>query len=154
MLQKYRDRIKRLPPDARQAIVEELELDISPRARNFVELLESCHIASADVVVALLRRPACRAQAEAVAGVKIQRGPVATPPAKPAPVTRPASGGDDRKVTWQRLPSPARPGSKFAAHYAIVKVGMTVAQLLGRGVQRSDVREWLKREWIRLEDGE
>lgn len=154
MLQKYRDRISKLPPDARRALIEEFELDVPVTTKTLAKTLEACHISSADVVVALLHRndKLCRAAAETVAGVKIQTGSVAVPPAAPAPVTRPATlGGDGRKVAWHKQPNPATKGSKFAAHFALVKDGMSIEQLLTRGATRSDIREWLKRDWIRLE---
>lgn len=154
MLKKYADRVMSLPVQAKRVLVEEFELDVKPTAKNLVQVLDKCHLTSADVVVVLLRRDE-RSAAESVAGVKIQKGGTYQPKHPPTPVSRPATrGGDDRKVLWHKQPNPATKGSKFHAHFDLVKDGMTVTQLLARGAVRGDIREWLKRQWIRLEDGD
>ena len=112
----------------------------------------------ADVVLSLLRAgtPRTVRLAEALVGRPIQRLPPAVALAR-RPVAAVADRrGDDRLVTrWRRGEKPSgRPMLLVCPIYerlSRIRVGMSVAQLLARGVRRKDIRTATRRGWLEIE---
>lgn len=95
----------------------------------------------ADVCLALLRCGLI-AQAEAVAGVRLRRLPP-DPRLRPS-LARPTvaeRGSNPDPVVTRVGPNPRLPTTDAYQRYRRIAVGMTVSQLLRRGVTRRDLRE-------------
>lgn len=148
MLGKYAARVAALPPAARAALAEELELEVSRRV-TLVQALEGARLCSADVVLVLLRR-GMAAEASRVAGVPVRRYISGVPP-EPRPAAIPARQGDDRRLVAVVRPYPGRVGTDAAARYGLLRVGMTLAGALRRGVRRRDLLVWLRQGWAVVE---
>lgn len=152
MLGKYAARVAALPPAARAALAEDLELEVSRRV-PLVRALEGSGYSSADVVVVLLRR-GMELEASRVAGVPVRRYvPHVPPDPRPAPV--PARQGDDRRLTRVHRPGgqyPGRHGTGAQARYRVLRVGMSLAGALRRGATRRDLLVWHRCGWIEVEN--
>lgn len=104
-------------------------------------------ILKCDVVLALLRigTPEARAEAEAIVGKPITVCPPHVPPWPPDPM--PAK---------HRVPRVMRRGSAegltgdMLRRFQQVRVGMTLPQLLARGITKRDVRVWCQRNLLEV----
>jgi hypothetical protein len=111
----------------------------------------TANLHQADLVLALLRTPHPRliAAAEALVGHPI----VHLPPQPSPPLPRPVdvvhidTGADARRVL-RKAPNPRLPTTPSFQRYRLVRVGLTVGQLIRRGVTRKDIREFIANEWV------
>ena len=96
----------------------------------------------ADVVLALLRinTPDSLRAAEVLAGVAIERCPPWAPPWPPKPVQR----RPQPRVVRMRTDNPHYPSSELHARFRLVRLGMTVEQMMARGITKRDIRQWIK----------
>lgn len=103
----------------------------------------------ADLVLMLLRigTPEALRRAEKLAGVAITRCPPAVPPWPPKPVQRTPAAP---RVTARVPNNPLVRSSGAYQRFAQVKVGMTVEQLLSRGITRRDIRCWRARQYLEI----
>lgn len=98
-----------------------------------------------DVVLALLRL-GLREHAEQVMGKPIQVCQAYVPPWSPTPVAKLRA----LRITGKVAPNPCQPKSDAHKRFATVRVGMTLAQLEGRGISKRDIRIWRDRKWIEV----
>jgi hypothetical protein len=80
-----------------------------------------------------------REAAEEALGVKIKVCPAAVPPRVPAPVRRER----ESRVLW--FVSGEACGRTMQERFAKLRVGMTLSQLLTRGITKRDIRVWRQR---------
>ena len=119
---------------------------------------------TADLVVALLRldTPRSKQYAVTICGKDITKCPsFLAMCALPLPVRMSPRFGDDRRVVKVKSPKIVKVintlekstiiSSRLHDRMALVRAGMTVKQLLSRGVTRRDLRIAQKRKWIQLE---
>lgn len=122
----------------------------APRGNTLYDALDIESVQQADLVLALLRvntTPAL-AFAAALVGKPITRCPTAAARAMPPRATRPRTG-DDRRVTMVAR-NPYLPTTDKFQRFRVVRPGLSVLQLLMRGVERRDLRraEKLGHLWI------
>lgn len=89
-----------------------------------------------DVVLALLRLNEV-AWAERVWGRAVTRCPPGIPPWPPKPVRRAAAAP---KVASKASPNPCLNGTALRSRFDLIRVGMTLPQLVALGLSRRDVR--------------
>jgi hypothetical protein len=165
LLHLYASLISSLPPEARRAIREYFDL---PGRGDLVSLLLSRGLFQADVVLALLRRGQVTA-AEVLIGRPITHCPTSRlPPVYSSGAVmsdyisdyldRHPSRQPEPRVTWVN-PNPShdcrRGGRSLTTpsfyRYRLVQAGMTLQQLLTRGVTLRDIRQWRAWGWVVVE---
>ena len=97
----------------------------------------------ASIGLALLRMHN-REAAEEVLGVKIKMCPPAVPPRVPLPVRRER----EPQVLWFATGNPC--GGTMRERYSKLRVGMTLSQLLTRGITKRDIRVWQQRGMLEM----
>jgi hypothetical protein len=154
LLRKYRIRMRKIEPALRAQITQMLRIPCKPRGKDgLFNLLEREGYDQADLVLCLLRlnTPQSLKHAERLVGRKITH----CPPAlrwKALPVNVPDRVGDDRRVTYvEKNPRLKSGRTSWLRRYHLFNVGLTVAQLMKRGITRYDLSVVLKRGWLRLE---
>lgn len=80
-------------------------------------------------------------------GKAITKCPTAMPPWPPKPVDRPPKGTTLAKAA---SPYPCSKSSDMARRYSLLKVGMTVEQIMAKGVTARDLRHWKNKGFIEL----
>lgn len=161
MLERYRSAISAVRPDLRLRMISYfVERGLLPGnvpGDGFYDCLERAKLCQADVVLCSLRlnTTASLRLAERLVGKRI----VHCPPCLGGylkPRKRKATGGD-RWVTRVREPEPRTRSGRRAllsapmyARIARARVGMTLANLMGRGIRRKDLRVALRRGYLEL----
>lgn len=150
LLGKYVNRVNRLGRTARAVLAEELDIDLPSRG-GIVKHLNKAGCCSADVVVALLRHERL-GDATMVAGTPVMRCDPHVPQYPPLPVQE-LRLGDDVRIVRVTKPCPVRSGNADAVRrYALLRRHMTVRVALARGVRRRDLRLWVQKGWVVVED--
>lgn len=140
MLSKYRTAIECLPMPVDNVLRHHLEL---PARRSLYSSLQARGLCQADVLFTLLpfrSEPVFEEAIQSILGRPIETCPPAVPPRVPAPVRARPRGPDDRRVT-RVGPNPRLPTTPAFQRYRKIRVGLSVAQLLSRGVTRKDMRQ-------------
>jgi hypothetical protein len=106
----------------------------------------------ADTVLALLRigTPDALREAELIVGKPIHRCPPAIPPWPPKPIQRKLA---EPRVVRKADPNPCLPATDAHRRFGKIKVGMTLHDLLERGLSRRDIRVWIKRGVLEVSRG-
>ncbi len=152
--------VDRLPP----AIAEEMLRDLSPRGvrprlkqrriANYhlttSERVARLQLYQSDCVLSLLRL-GHRRWVEKLIGHKIRKCPPCLRPSGP-PIDEPDNDSpDQRTISWIIGRNPKTTWAS-KARFALLRVGMTVEQYRSRGGRRRDLRGYLKKGWIRMND--
>lgn len=130
------------------AVLDVLTPDLRLRIGAYVETekLPVKHLTRTDIALALLRinTEASLAAAEALMGVRVKKLPPAIPPWPPKPVVSAKPAPRVVQVNHSR----GFTQTEAAERFRWVKPGMTVEQLVQRGISRRDIRTWTRRRRI------
>lgn len=151
MLEKYREKISAMCDEAVEAVSEGLRLPAD--GETLYDALERQGCSQADVALVLLRdgRPQCRAALAVLVGREVQVVP--PPEVWPRPYPRlPGETGPDARRVLRVERNPRLPTTGAFQRYKNIRVGLTVAQLLARGVTRRDIREVVAAGVVELEE--
>ena len=160
MLERYRATLTRagghLRVDLTRYMVENGLVQGDVPGSSFYDVLERANLMQADVVLAALRinTDASLRLAERLVGKRITRCPPCLRGGRRPTAAKPT--GDDRIVVKVRRPSAKERGrrrllgSPLYDRLARVRVGMSVSQLVGRGLRRRDMRIALRRGYVEL----
>lgn len=149
MLPKYRLTIAALPYDVRAHLRSRFTL---PGDASLYSGLHAAGLGQADVVMELLRlgTPAAHEGIALLVGRPVTVLPPAVPPRIPLPV-RPRAKEPDDRVVLSVGRNPRLPTTPSFQRYRLIQAGLSVAQLLKRGVTRRDLRELTSGGHIQLE---
>lgn len=128
-----------------------LTRDLRASVRRYLESVwqgGSAPVQRCDVILALLRvgTADARSAAEQIVGRPITTCPPAVPPRRPLPVARQSEVPRVRRVDRD----PPVMASSARERFGLIKVGMTVDQMLSRGVTRRDIRYWTKKGYLEV----
>lgn len=160
MLERYRSSINSVPADVAELLLSHLGIPTRDDTVSLFDFLRDWHVGQCDVVLGLLRlgTPRSLRCAAAVMGRRITHCPPSLAQVRgPRPPAPRLATGDDRRVTWrmrhyEKLNGrKILPGTPIYARLERIRVGLSVRQLLARGLRRKDLRIASKRKWIRLE---
>ena len=144
MQPEYMQAVLQLSPPAKWELERKFQL---PRKGSMFFRL--ANIDQARVVLALVRARLW-SDAALLVGHSV---PVICPPCLlklRAPIVAARTPDEERIVTWKTSANP-RIVSNMLARFNTVKPGMSVQQLLNRGVTRRDIREWIAEGSIKVE---
>ena len=153
MLEQYRKKVGRIDPEITKLVLKQLRIRKCKTGKDvlFETLDRTCHD-QADLVLCLLRinTPKALHHAEDLIGHRIKL----LPPAykwRPLPINIPDQMGDHRKVLRVVAEPRLKTGRRsWLRHYHLFRVGLSVAQLLRRGITANDLRLVTKRGWVEL----
>jgi hypothetical protein len=153
MLRKYRARVASIDKVTARNVAEMLQCRRIRRGEHALfRTLDSEGFDQADLVLCLLRlntRTALR-HAERLVGHKIMHCPTAYK-WRPIPgATRDYPGDDRRVMRVQSRPKLESGRRAWLRRYPLFQVGLTVAQLLRRGVRPGDLKMVTQRGWVEL----
>lgn len=153
MREDHRQIVAHFASDAHLYLVD--YFDVSAKeidALGFPGVYEEKGLGQADLVLALLRgdTPSLHAAAEELVGKAIQQLPPQPSRPLPAPVAKPEEPPADRRRVTRVGPNPRLPTTPSFQRFRLIKVGLTVGQLVRRGVTRRDIREALANQWLEL----
>jgi hypothetical protein len=160
MLERYRTSVNSVPDDVAELLLTHLGVPTRDDTISLFDFLREWHVGQCDVVLALLRlnSPRCLRCASAVMGRRITKCPPSLAQVRgPRPPAPRVPSGDDRRVTWRMRQYKKLNGRKILPGTPIyfrlekIRVGLSVRQLLARGLRRKDLRIASRRKWIRLE---
>jgi hypothetical protein len=153
MLEQYRKKVRRIDPEITKQVLKQLRLKKCKAGKDALfETLDWTGHDQADLVLCLLRvnTPKALSHAEDLIGHRIKL----FPPAykwRPLPVNVPDRTGDSRKVLHVVAEPRLRTGRRsWLRHYHLFRVGLSVAQLVRRGITANDLRLVTKRGWVEL----
>ena len=141
MLEQYRDAVESLSKEGVTAIRRDFNL---PPRRRIFNTCESFGLCQADLVLSLLRHELID-DVEQMIGHPIE---VCPPDPRLRPARKPDAAVTARVVSM--AVSPKLIGAR-ARRWASVRLGLTVENLLSRGVTRRDIRSWRRRGFLVLE---
>lgn len=152
MLERYRDETNSVIGETRRAVLVYFGLQIWSRSETIemYGIMRSRRLSQADLVLALLRvntRDALDC-AERLVGRPIL---ICPPALRGSPRLRNSSEKtpDDRMVTMVRH-NPCLPTTDAFQRFRQIRCGLTVRQLMTRGLSRRDLRKFTRKEWIWL----
>lgn len=144
MLERYRDIICALPPRVALLLTRQLQL---PRAfgGRLYRVLEEGGYCQADIALALLHSREYAA-CEALVGRPIVHLPYSRPPEPRRPLPR----RQEALTVVAVARNPRLPTTDAFQRFRAIKVGLSVEQLLVRGVRTRDLREWTREGSVKL----
>lgn len=143
MLSQYHDVIVALP--RRAAARAAAHLGLPPVAgRGLIRLLERGGFCQADLALALLHVQEYAA-CETLVGRPIVHCPPQTPPQPLRPLPRTI-----KPIVAKVVQNPRLPTTDSWYRFKLVRAGLSVDQLIARGVRKRDIREWVREGSVEL----
>jgi hypothetical protein len=153
MLEHYRERVRCIDDEVAAIVLKQLRIRKCKKGKDTLfKTLDQHGYDQADLVLCLLRINTTKARrgAELLIGHQIkQYSPVYK--WKALPVNIPDRAGDQRRVLRVvKEPRLASGRRSWLGHYHLFKEGLSVAQLMCRGITANDLRLVTKRGWVQL----
>lgn len=152
MLEKYRTAVRQLPTPVQSAVTSYFGLPGDDLYEELVQIGAS----QADIVLAILHTE----PPNMVTGIQslVTGNYSVLPPTMqltPLPYPKPVSpSGPDARRVLMVAPNPKLPTTDAHQRFRLLRPGLSVAQLLRRGVTRRDIREWSRDSLIVFEEDE